>query len=148
MRRTLLSLFVAAAVCVAVPQVQAASQHKGPAPDATIELKEGAVAAGIGYSWGGGTLTFKGKKYPVSVTGLSVGSVGVSSVTARGSVYKLKKVEDFNGNYTAVKAGATVGGGGSVATMQNQNGVKINLHSTSRGLKLTLAAEGVNLKLK
>ena len=88
MRRTLLSLFVAAAVCVAVPQVQAASQHKGPAPDATIELKEGAVAAGIGYSWGGGTLTFKGKKYPVSVTGLSVGSVGVSSVTARGSVYK------------------------------------------------------------
>jgi hypothetical protein len=148
MRRTVLSLFVAATICLVVPQARAAGTHKGPTPDGTLELKEGSVAAGVGYSWGGGTLTFHGKKYPVSVTGLSVGSVGASSVTARGSVYNLKKLEDFSGNYTAAKAGATVGGGGAVATMQNQNGVKINLSSTSRGLKLTLAAEGVSLKLK
>ena len=44
----------------------------------------GSVAAGIGFSWGGGTLTYRGKRYPVSVDGLTVGSVGYSKATASG----------------------------------------------------------------
>src|SRR5262245_47579863 len=148
MRHSALAVFVAAVLCTTAFHVDAATKRKGPAPDATLELTEKGAAVGVGYSWGGGTLTYKGKRYPVEVKGLSVGSVGVSSVTARGNVYNLKRLEDFNGNYTAAKAGATVGGGGSVATMQNQNGVKINITSTSRGLKFTLAAEGVDLRLK
>ena len=32
-------------------------------PDATIKLHTGSVAVGVGYSWGGGTLTYKGKTY-------------------------------------------------------------------------------------
>src|SRR6266498_3986467 len=44
-------------------------------PDAILRLKGGSFAAGIGFSWGSGTLTYKGKDYPVSVNGLSVGKV-------------------------------------------------------------------------
>jgi hypothetical protein len=92
------------------------------------------VAVGIGYSWGGGTLTYKGKTYQVEVKGLSVGDVGASQVEASGNVYHLSKRADFDGNYTTAAAGATVAGGASATTMKNQNGVTINLASTTQGL--------------
>jgi hypothetical protein len=59
-------------------------------PDATIRLSSGSVAAGIGFSWGKGTLTYKGKDYPISVKGLSIGKVGITKATASGEVYHLK----------------------------------------------------------
>ena len=58
-------------------------------PDATIRLNSGSVALGIGWSWGSGTLTYKGKDYPLSVKGLSIGKVGVTGATASGEVYHL-----------------------------------------------------------
>jgi hypothetical protein len=70
-------------------------------PDATVELTQGQVAVGIGWSWGEGVLTYKGQKYPVTVQGLSVIDVGITKATAFGKVYGLKNLEDFNGNYTA-----------------------------------------------
>ena len=60
----------------------------------------------------------------------------------------LQNLEDFNGNYTAVSAGLTVAGGGSVAVLRNEHGVVIKLHATTAGLRFTLAAEGVAIKLK
>ncbi len=144
MRRSLLALSIITGLAFAASPVLA----KGKAPDAILSLSQRSVAVGVGFSWGDGTLTYRGKKYPVSVDGLTVGSVGASKASARGSVYNLKKLEDFNGTYAAVKAGATVGGGASASALKNQNGVRINLTSTSRGVKFTVAAEGVTLKLK
>ena len=62
-------------------------------PDATIEFTGGSVAAGIGFSWGSGTVTYKGKKHEVSVDGLSVGDVGASRVSLAGKIYNLKKLD-------------------------------------------------------
>jgi hypothetical protein len=62
-------------------------------------------------------------------------------------VFNLKKLEDFNGNYVAVGAGLTVAGGGSVAAMKNQNGVTINVKSTSQGAKVTLGGGGVDIQI-
>ena len=118
------------------------------APDATLKLSGGSVAAGVGFSWGSGTLSYKGKDYPVTVKGLSAGDVGATKVEASGSVYNLKNLDDFNGNYTAAGAGMAVAGGASAVAMKNQNGVKINLVSTTQGVKVTLGAGGVDLKLK
>jgi len=42
---------------------------------------EGSVAAGIGFSWGKGMLSYEGKMYPVRVQGLSVGELGVTRAT-------------------------------------------------------------------
>ncbi len=81
-------------------------------PDATLKLTEGTVAVGIGFSWGKGTLAYKGKNYPVKVEGLSVGEVGVNRATAVGNVRNLKQLADFDGNYVAAGAEATVGGRG------------------------------------
>src|SRR5262249_1630295 len=109
------------------------------APDATLKLSAGSVAAGVGVSWGSGTLTYKGKDYPISVTGLSVGDVGITKVEASGKVYNLKNLDDFNGNYTAASIGATVAGGGAITGMKDQNGGGVELVSTEQGGTFLLA---------
>ena len=117
-------------------------------PDAYLELTEGSVALGIGYSWGSGTLQYQGQKYPVEVKGLSIVDVGITKATAFGKVYGLKKLEDFNGNYTAATAEGTLGGGAGATTMKNQSGVVIDLFTTTKGVNLKLAPSGISLKLK
>jgi hypothetical protein len=116
-------------------------------PDGTIELSGGSVAVGIGYSWGSGKLVFQGKTYQLKVQGISIVDVGASDYTATGSVFNLKKVEDFAGTYTAATAGATVAGGVSGTAMRNQNGVTIQLTATRQGLQFTLAPEGIKISL-
>ena len=120
----------------------------GAQTDAILQLTEGSVGVGIGFSWGHGTLSYMGKQYRVKVEGLSVGEVGVSTATAMGKVKDLKKLADFNGNYTAGGAGATVGGGASATIMKNQNGVVIELTSTTQGASLKLAASGIRFTIE
>jgi hypothetical protein len=117
-------------------------------PDGTIKLSAGSIAAGIGVSWGSGTLSYKGKEYPIDVKGLSVGDVGATKIEASGKVYNLKSVDDFDGNYTAVGAGLTAAGGGGVAAMKNQNGVTVELVATTQGVKFALGGAGVDMKIK
>jgi plastocyanin domain-containing protein len=117
-------------------------------PDATLAMSEGQVAVGIGYSWGKGVLDYQGKKYNFKVKGLSVVDVGISKATSSGKVYNLKKLEDFNGNYTAASAEGTLAGGAGALTMKNQNGVVIDLVSTTAGVNLKLSVEGVSLTLE
>ena len=124
---------------------QAAKEEK---PDATLRLSGKSVAAGIGFSWGKGTLTYHGHDYPISVKGLSLGKVGITGVTASGEVHHLKKLQDFDGNYTGVGAGITLAGGRSAVTMKNQNGVRIRLISTTRGADITIGGGGVDMRLK
>jgi hypothetical protein len=144
MRRTVFALLMVGSV---VSLVTGLATAQGKKPDATLTLSEGSVGVGIGYSWGKGTLTYKGKSYPFKVEGLSVGEVGVMRATARGDVFNLKRLEDFSGNYAAGGAAGTVGGGAGVTAMKNQNGVVIELKSTTQGASLKLAAEGIRLTL-
>ncbi|PYL73440.1 MAG: hypothetical protein DMF26_14170 [Verrucomicrobia bacterium] len=78
---------------------QAATHHHESKPDATLRLSGGGFALGIGVNWGSGTLTYRGKDYPVKVKGLSVGRVGMTSSSAYGEVFNLKHLQDFNGHY-------------------------------------------------
>jgi hypothetical protein len=142
MRKLFTLLGVGLALLLANPIVSYAQ-----APDGVIELSGGSISAGIGYSWGSGTLIFQGKRYPLKISGISLASVGVTDYTAAGSVEGLKTPEGINGVFTSVAAGATLGGGGSVSAMKNQNGVVIHLTSTSTGLSLTLATQGLKISL-
>lgn len=146
--RTMRTAFGVAAVCGLLLATNGAQAKDTEKPDATVRLSTGSVAAGIGYSWGSGTLRYKGKNHPFTIDGVSVGDIGITKAEATGKVYNLHALEDFAGNYAAAAAGATLGGGGSAATMQNQSGVKMTVYSTTRGLKLKLAAEGVKIQLK
>src|SRR5262245_38950687 len=116
--------------------------------DATVKLTEGSVAAGIGWSWGRGTLNYKGKTYHFKVEGLSVGEVGVTKAEASGNVYSLKNVEDFSGIYRAASVGGTAVKGGTATTLQNEKGVLMDLKSATQGASLKLAVEGLKLTLE
>jgi hypothetical protein len=144
-RRVMIGLVVVGFLCFSLSAAIAADEKKVAG---TVELKAESIAAGVGLSWGGGTLTYMGKQYPFSVSGLNVGSVGIKTATSTGKVYNLNKLEDFSGNYASIGAGATVGGGASAVAMKNQKGVVIELVSTSQGVDFTLATGGVDIKLK
>jgi hypothetical protein len=134
-------------VAGALPAASRADDAASPAPDGSLTLSGGAVAAGVGFVWGSGNLTYQGAPHAVKVSGLSVVDVGAAKIDASGSVYHLKSLKDFNGTYTTFSAGATIAGGGGAAYLKNQNGVVIKLNSTSTGLRFNLSASGVTLKV-
>ena len=120
-------------------------------PDATLRLETGGFALGIGVNWGSGTLTYKGKNYPVKVKGLSVGRVGATSSSAYGEVFNLKHLQDFNGHYDVSAVGmrgVTVGGGRKTTTMTNQAGVIVALSSTQKGVDVNATGGGVDMQIK
>ena len=119
----------------------------GAQPDGTVDLTGGSVAAGIGFSWGHGTLNYGGQSHSFKISGLSIVDVGATNISAAGQVYNLKNLADFNGNYVAMTAGMTVAGGGSAAYLKNEHGVVIKLHSTEAGLRFNLSAEGIKVTL-
>jgi hypothetical protein len=143
MHRNVIGIMVAA--CVGLMATNAVAKAK---PTATLRMSAKSVSAGVGWSWGSGTLNYKGKAHHFKIDGLEVGAAGASSISATGNVYHLNHLEDFNGTYAAVGAGATAGGGGSVASLRNQNGVVINLKATSRGVELKAGVDGLKLKLE
>jgi hypothetical protein len=57
-------------------------------------------------------------------------------------------VDDFNGNYQIVDGKEMATGGGTRATLQNQNGVRVNLFSTVEGRKFTLGRDGMDIEIK
>ena len=116
--------------------------------DAVLKLNEGSVAAGIGWSWGHGTLAYMGKTYRVKIEGLTVGEVGMTNAKAKGNVYNLKNLADFNGVYATGGAGATAGKGAGASALTNANGVSILLTSITKGASLKIAAEGLSLKIE
>ena len=132
--------------CASQPPPPPATASLG-STEGSVTFSGGAVAIGIGFQWGSGTLTYQGRQYPFRLDGLSVVDVGVTGVTGSGRVHNLHSVADFSGNYVSISAGATVAGGGSVTNFRNQNGVVIEGVTTSQGVRLTLAPGGVNITL-
>ncbi|MGC1413523.1 MAG: hypothetical protein WA864_31785 [Acetobacteraceae bacterium] len=144
---TLAAVIVGAlASCASNPPPPATTAPLGPT-EGTVTFSGGAVAIGIGFQWGSGTLTYQGQQYPFRLDGLSVVDVGVTRVTGSGTVRNLRQLADFSGNYVAFSAGAALAGGGSVGTLRNQNGVVIDGVTTAQGVRLTLAPGGVNIRL-
>ena len=128
---------------------QAATHHSKP--DATLRLSGGSFAAGIGFSWGSGALTYKGKDYSVKVKGLSVGKVGITSSSASGEVFNLKHLQDFNGHYDVGGAGTrgvTLGAGRAGTIMSNQAGVIVRVSSTQQGVNVSATGGGVDMQLQ
>jgi hypothetical protein len=117
-------------------------------PEATVTLKGGSVAIGIGYTWGNGQLKYGDGSHPFSIKGVSIVDVGATDFTATGNVYHLTKLSDFAGNYVAAGAGVTIAGGGSAIYLKNEHGVVMKLIATDVGLKFNLSADGVHVVLK
>ncbi len=120
-------------------------------PSGLVSLKLKSVGIGVGGSSGEGVLSYQGKDYPFSISGMSLGEVGASSFQGAGKVYDLTSLSNFSGNYAAAQAGFAVRGGQSELTMRNGKGVTIVVlanEGKESGTRLSLGPSGIGITLK
>src|SRR3954466_14085446 len=93
----------------------------------------------IGGSVGSGTLTFRGRTYPLSIGGLSYGlTFGGSQTRLVGRVSNIFRPSDIEGVYGAGSAGAALVRGAQAIVLTNQKGALLELSGSQTGLILNL----------
>jgi hypothetical protein len=116
-------------------------------PSGTVQFSTVSVAAGVGVSWGEGTLTIGGDAYPFKIEGLGLVGAGAAKVQAKGNVYNLGDVADFAGTYKGLGMGLTTGVGGDDLQVKNENDVTMVISTTNEGVKLSIGGGGMKVKL-
>jgi hypothetical protein len=103
----------------------------------------------IGASGGGGTLTFRGRRYPLSIGGLDYGLVfGGSKTVLRGRVSHISRPSDVAGVYGAAGAGLAIGGGARAIVLTNQKGAVLELSGRQYGLMANADLSGLAITMK
>lgn len=109
-------------------------------------LKAGWV---IGGTVGEGTLVFRGRRYPLSIGGLSYGLTFGGAVTnLRGTVTNINSPRDVAGVYGAGAAGAAVIRGPQAVVLTNQSGAVMTLSGVQTGLMVNLDLNGMAVSLR
>ena len=93
-------------------------------------------------------MTYNGVTYPLSVGGVSLGTIGISQMQLVGTASHLKNAADIAGGYTAVSASLAVAGGAKVAKLRNQNGVVLRVHGAQVGFEASLNLGGMTISLR
>jgi hypothetical protein len=103
----------------------------------------------IGGSAGSGTLTFRGRRYALSVGGIDYGLVfGGSKTTFHGRVSNIRRASDVAGVYGAAGAGLAVGHGARAIVLTNQKGAVLELSGRQVGLMANADLSGLAITLK
>jgi hypothetical protein len=103
----------------------------------------------IGASGGSGTLTFHGRRYPLSIGGLSAGFVfGASQSYLSGRVSRISSPSDVAGVYGAAGAGAAVGAGVGAIVLTNEKGAVLELAGRQAGLMVNADLSGLAISLR
>ena len=103
----------------------------------------------IGGSGGYGTLTFRGKRYPLSVGGLDYGLVfGGSKTVLRGRVSNIARASDVAGVYGAAGAGLALGRGARAIVLANQKGAVLELSGQQVGLMANADLSGLAITMR
>jgi hypothetical protein len=121
-----------------------------PAPkvSGTVTIESTSIAIGVGVTWGHGVFTMHdGSTHKFKVSGLSIVDLGVSKISATGEVFNLVELNDLNGSFATGEVGIVIVEGGSASAMKNSKGVVMQLQSSQKGLKLTVAPGGMDVKL-
>src|SRR5690242_19512205 len=118
----------------------------GWAATGTVHFEIAKAGFIIGVGGGRGTLVFQGRRYPLSVGGLSVGAtIGASKAELVGRAYNLRQPSDIAGTYSAIGGGAAAGGGVSGIRLQNARGVVLELRGRNIGLEFNASVSGVEI---
>ncbi len=154
--RLIRSRFIAAvlAVLTLLPLAGCAIPPSGIPTEASIRglRPSGAVTmtqvflSGLGA--GSGSLTFRGRTYPFTLTGSLIGLGAISTMQASGEVYKLRDVSQFSGSW--------IQGTGSLAItarangeiwLENRNGIIMRLSAAQAGLTFSQGRYELTIQL-
>ncbi|EHH69506.1 hypothetical protein GMO_08130 [Gluconobacter morbifer G707] len=117
-------------------------------PSGHIILESHSADIGVGLTWGEGKLVYDHQTYRFKISGGNLAAVGYSTVKAEGTVYNLKHLHDFDGSYGSLAGEATLDKGLGGAVLQNSNGVRVRIDTTSSGARLAAGAQGLTFTLK
>lgn len=144
-RRHVLNVLVGSAVIAAVPFIAAPAI----ADTGTVRFVVGKAGFIVGVGGGSGVLTFHGRKYPLSIGGVSLGAtIGASRSEYVGRALHLRSPADIQGTYSAIGAGGAFAAGAGGATLQNANGVVLQLSGRKVGFEVSAAISGMEIRLK
>ena len=147
MRSLVRAAKVFAALVVAAVMLTGAPS-RSYAETGSVRLKITKVGFIVGVGGGSGTLTFQGRRYRLSIGGVSAGTIGVSGAELVGTATNLRTAADIAGNYSAVTAGLAVAGGAQATTLQNSNGVVLTLRGRQVGFSASLAVSGLTISMQ
>lgn len=103
----------------------------------------------IGVGGGTGTLVFRGRHYPLQISGMSFGAtIGASTTDLRGHAFNMHTASDIEGTYSAIGAGAAIAGGAGGVRLQNSKGVILELSGVKVGAELSAAVSGVEVRIR
>lgn len=132
---------------VSTPAARPVAMTVDAAPPPFAVFKTTSVGAGLGYSWGSGTLSFDGVKHGFNVRGVGIGDLGMARLVGEGDVHNLESAADFAGTYVALGAGGAAGPGGSTLTMRNEHGVTLTVRAAAEGARLNLGPQSLKIAL-
>jgi len=103
----------------------------------------------VGVGGGEGVLVFRGKKYPFTVSGMSVGfTIGASTSKFVGRALNLKSPGDLAGSYATGGAGGALAAGAGSVQLRNANGVLLQLSGPRIGVEASAAVGGVTIAMR
>ncbi|MDD1536345.1 MULTISPECIES: hypothetical protein [unclassified Bradyrhizobium] len=115
--------------------------------DVVVVFTKGGFIVGVGG--GEGVLRLRGKTYPFTVSGMSVGlTVGASTTKFVGRALNLRGPASLEGSYAVGGAGGAVAAGAGAVQLQNANGVILQLSGPKVGAEVSAAVGGVTIRLK
>ena len=103
----------------------------------------------IGASGGSGTLYFHGRRYPITIGGLSAGLVfGASKTYFHGTVSHIYSPFDVSGVYGAAGGGGAAGVGAQFIVLTNEKGAVLRLSGRQVGLQINADLSGMAISVK
>ncbi|QPF93622.1 hypothetical protein IC761_10290 [Bradyrhizobium commune] len=134
-------LFVLGLVAPATPCFAQAAGH--------VRVKIVKAGLLVGGGAGSGTLTYRGKTYPFTISGLSFGiTAGATIGRFDGWASGIGEVRDFAGTYSSVGGGFALVGGVNGVHLRNEKGVTIVLQGPKAGLELAANISAITIALR
>lgn len=103
----------------------------------------------VGGGAGSGVLTWRGRNYPFSVSGLSLGiTAGATIGRFDGWASGIREIGDFAGTYSSVGGGFALVGGVNGVHLRNEKGVTIVLQGAKAGLEVAANLSAITISMK
>jgi len=138
--------FAAAVVAAGVTLLGAAAPSQAATGSVRLHIVKAGIIIGVGG--GDGVLIYRGRRYPLAISGVGLGSLGIATVDLRGVARNMRGPASIAGTYGGTGAGATFVAGGSAATLQNSNGVILQLQGVQTGFQVSLGLAGMTIAVR
>lgn len=147
-RRAFLSkMTMTAAAALALTSVGLSTPADAASGNISFSIVKGGFF--VGAEAGQGVLSFGGRRYPLSIGGISGGLVfGASETRFHGTVTNIRRPTDVAGTYGAAGAGAAIVAGVRVIQLRNEKGAILRLQGRQVGLMANIDLSGLVITMR